>query len=274
MKLGFSLNAFSKKTIPYAIQSLSKIGYDGIELVVDWPHMFLPINSDEINRIKHTLDEWNLQVTNLNSNTVLGYHKKPDEKFEPSLSNPNEKLRQWRMEFTKKAIDLAESWESPSISITSGVFNQNNSKEEHLLFEESLMILGEYSEKRNTQIAIEYEPGLLIENSAQVFDLISRDFKNIGLNLDTCHAGVLGEDLDMIISRFGSKIIHTHISDCKNNKHYHLLPGLGEIDFSKMYDSLRKINYSGFLTAELYPYWKDPDDAASKTFIYFKNLIK
>jgi sugar phosphate isomerase/epimerase len=103
--------------------------------------------------------------------------------------------------------------------------------------------------------------------------LISNDYSNIGLNLDTCHVAVLGENISEIIKKFGKKIFHTHISDCKNNVHFHLIPGLGDINFIEIFDSLKKIGYSGYLTAELYPYSDNPKEAASKAFIYLKNLM-
>ena len=375
MKLGFSVNAFSNYTLLDAIEKISKTGYDGVEIVLDIPHVFLPITMQKITQIKQSLIVNNVNVTNLNSNTVLGWSKNfSGEKFEPSLSNTNEKFRKWRLEYTKQSIDLAENLNCKSISITSGIQDLKNSqlcldlfydsliqiseyaekkniligieyepgllidnsdKVWHLiskdfagekfepslsninqkfrkwrleytkqsidiaeylnsksisitsglndlnnsdlclnLFHNSLIEIAEYAEKKNISIAIEYEPGLLIDNSDKVWHLISKDFKNIGLNLDTCHAAVNQENLSDIIQKFGKKIIHTHISDCKNNIHYHLLPGEGKIDFKKLYDSLNYIGYSGFLTAELYTYYQSPEDAASKAFNYLKNLIK
>ena len=275
MKLGFSTNAFTNRTLFSAINTINEIGFDGIELVVDTPHAFLPLKQEYLVNIKNHLKQKNLQVSNLNANTVLGWYqtKTNIEKFEPSLSNKNSTLRNWRISYTKKTIDLALELNSPSICITSGLKN-NNSNEELLLFKKSLDIVAEYAEKKNILIAIEYEPGLLIENSTDVWNLFSNDFKNIGLNLDTCHVSVLNENIYDIINKFNKKIFHTHISDCKNNIHYHLLPGDGEINFKKFYDSLNYISYSGFLTAELYTYYQSPEDAASKAFNYLKNLIK
>ena len=40
MKLGFSTNAFTNRTLFSAINSINEIGFDGIELVVDQPHAF------------------------------------------------------------------------------------------------------------------------------------------------------------------------------------------------------------------------------------------
>ena len=272
MKLGFSSNAFLDYSLLDSIEILSNIGYDGIEIVLDLPHAFLPLNESTKIDIKKSLVKNNLNVTNLNANTVFGWNETTSEKFEPSLSNKNEKLRSWRINYTKQAIDFASFLNSTSISITSGL-NDIESKLCLGLFYDSLTQLAEYAEKQNILISIEYEPHLLIDNSTKVWD-VSKDFSNIGLNLDTCHVNVCGENLQEIISKFGKKIFHTHISDCKNGIHYHLLPGDGEINFQQMYHSLNNIGYSGYLTAELYTYSKTPKDAASKAFIYLENLIK
>lgn len=273
MKIGFSTNAYTQKSLVYAIKSISEIGYDGVELVLDAPHAFLPLSEDRLQNIKQCLKECKIKVTNLNANTVAGWYDKESkvEKFEPSLSNEDEKLRSWRISYTKQAIDLASTLDVSSISITSGVSNNlyNNSLKK---FQESLEELNSYAKGKNIKLGIEYEPGLLIEKENDVFPL-TEEFSNVGLNFDVCHAAVLGEDISGVIEKFGEKIFHTHISDCKNRKHYHLIPGKGDVDFKTMYDSLRKINYNGFLTAELYPYSSEPEFAAKETITHLRNLI-
>ena len=282
MNIGFSSNAFTNYSLTDSIKIISKIGYDGIEIVLDEPHAFLPLQKNEITKIKYSLSKNNLLVSNLNANTVLGWKNDFNgEKFEPSLSNSNQKLRSWRIDYTKQAIDLAHILNSKSICITSGLNTMENTMENTVenteqcfqLFQDSLIDLCEYAEKKNVLIAIEYEPYLLVDNSEKVLKLISNNFKNIGLNFDTCHAEVTKENFSKIVSSFGKKIFHTHISDCKNNIHFHLIPGLGDINFKEVYDSLKKIEYGGYLTAELYPYADNPEVAASKAFIYLKNLM-
>jgi len=273
MKTGFSSNAFTKINLFDGIEILSKIGYDGIEIVLDSPHAFLPLKKEQINEIQNTIKKNNLEITNLNSNTVSGWSPSNENPFEPSISNKNQKLRNWRISYTKNAIDLAYKLDSPSVCITSGLLNPLNLSEELIFFKNSLTLLGDYAEQKHISLSIEYEPGLLINNSEDVWNLISNDYSNIGLNLDTCHVAVLGENISEIIKKFGKKIFHTHISDCKNNIHYHLIPGLGDINFKEVYDSLKKIGYDGYLTAELYPYADNPKEATSKAFIYLKNLM-
>jgi len=273
MKIGFSTNAYTRKSLIYAIKSISEIGYDGIEIVLDIPHAFLPLSESDLQNIQECLKKCKIKVTNLNANTVAGwYDTQTDvEKFEPSLSNEDEKLRMWRISYTKKAIDLASKLNAPNISITSGISN-NLHKNSLTNFKQSLRELASYAEKKNIKLAIEYEPGLLIGKADDVFPL-TKEFPNVGLNFDVCHAAVLGEDISKIIEKFGKKIYHTHISDCKNRKHFHLIPGKGTVDFEAMYHSLLKIGYSGYLTAELYTYSSQPETAAKETITHLKNLI-
>ena len=71
MKLGFSTNAFTNYSLFDSIELISKIGYDGIEIVLDEPHAFLPLSKNRISEIKNSILEKNLEVSNLNANTVL-----------------------------------------------------------------------------------------------------------------------------------------------------------------------------------------------------------
>ena len=76
MKLAFSTNAFIKKSLTFAIKSIAKSGYEGIEIVVDSPHAFLPLKQSRLDAIRKNLRNYSLEVTNLNANTVAGWHKK------------------------------------------------------------------------------------------------------------------------------------------------------------------------------------------------------
>jgi len=273
MKIGFSINAYTKKSISYAIKSIAKIGYDAIEIVLDIPHAFLPLELSLIDSIKKNLEDNKLQVSNLNSNTVEGYsvNGTSKEKFEPSLSSIDKKLREWRIEYTKKSIELATKLNSPSICITSGLNGSNN---DVLLsnFSSSLFDLASFAEKNNIMIGIEYEPGLLIDSSDDVFSVIN-GFKNVGLNFDVCHAKVLNENITEIIKKFKKKLFHIHLSDCMKRKHFHLIPGLGEINFKEIFDSLNQVGYDEFVSVELYPYSKNPEYAAREALSYIKKFV-
>ena len=51
MKIGFRINAFTNYSLLNSIEKISKLGYDGIELVLDTPHAFLPLTKTTIFQI-------------------------------------------------------------------------------------------------------------------------------------------------------------------------------------------------------------------------------
>ena len=57
MELGFSTNAFTNRTLSSTIDTISEIGFDGIELVVDSPHAFLPLKKENVKNIKNHLKQ-------------------------------------------------------------------------------------------------------------------------------------------------------------------------------------------------------------------------
>jgi len=80
------------------------------------------------------------------------------------------------------------------------------------------------------------------------------------LTLDIGHASVSGEDYLSAIKKHHSKIFHIHAHDNLgrpennllkfNRPDPHLIPGKGEIDWKKIIDLLRKINYQGYFELE------------------------
>ena len=71
----------------------------------------------------------------------------------------------------------------------------------------------------------------------------------------------------------GPRIFHIHIEDISKRKHYHLVPGEGQIDFEDIFRALAAIRYDGFVTVELYTFPENPGEAAEKAFNFLKNFF-
>jgi sugar phosphate isomerase/epimerase len=101
-----------------------------------------------------------------------------------------------------------------------------------------------------------------------------KDFKSdyLKLNFDIGHFYCVNEDPSILIPRLAEYIEHFHMADIKNRKHYHLIPGHGSIDFKKVFESMEKIDYKGFVTVELYPYKTNPIEAASISMDYLNSI--
>ncbi len=175
----------------------------------------------------------------------------------------------------KDCIDMAQLLESPCISLTSGRPVSGISPEQSMRFlRESLKELLDYAEKRSIRIGIEYEPGLLIERCEELLELIGEMKSSyLGANLDLGHSHVLGEHADTVINALSQKIFHIHLEDIKARKHYHLIPGTGDMDFVKLFRILKDHNYEDFVTVELYTYPHRPEAAAKQALSYLQTIL-
>jgi sugar phosphate isomerase/epimerase len=277
MKLSFSTNAFVNYSVFEAVERIAAIGYQGVELLADVPHLYVPsVTAADLQKLAELLDQKKLQVANINANTAMGYYgmKFWEPLFEPSLANPDSAARGWRIDYSKKCIDMARVLGSRTVSLTSGRMVSGSTPQEGLrLLQDSLRELLEHAEKSEVRLGIEYEPGLLIERCEELVTLVEKmDSPYLGANLDLGHSHVLGEDHEEIIARLSHRIFHLHIEDIQDRKHYHLVPGLGEVDFAALLGSLEKHSYDGFVTVELYTYPQDPEAAARESLAYLKAL--
>lgn len=277
MKLSFSTNAFTRYSVKEAVQKIANLGYHGVEILADRPHLFSSEASPEVvQSLKETLAHCGLPVANMNANTASGYYAGVfwEPLFEPSLANPDPQARCWRIQYTKASIDLAKALGAATISITSGRMIPG------VLPAESLTILRDamaeviaHAQAAGVRIGIEYEPGLLIENCAELVSFLDKvDSPWLGANLDIGHSHVAQEDVATVVSTLGDKIFHVHLEDIQGRKHFHLIPGQGDLDFDTILSSLARQSYAGFVTVELYSYPERPEEAARQAYQHLIQL--
>lgn len=273
-KLAFSTNAYTRHPLTDAIEPIAEHGYAGVEILGDDPHAYFPAFGDaDRDELLATLDDTELLVSNINANTAMGYYDDapPSSFFEPSVITANDEHREWRIEYTKRAIDLAETVGAPAVCLATGRPLPGNPPErahEYLL--DSLDSILDYAEEHGVNVGIEYEPELLIECTDEVLELIAEVGRDsLGVNLDIGHAAVYGEDPTEAIRRSAGHITGIHLEDIVGGirgKHYHRIPGEGDLDFRAIFDALDDIDYEGFATLELYTYPERPDAAAREAF--------
>ena len=277
MKLAFSSNAFKKFSLENAIREIAKIGFKGVEILGDIPHAYPPEFSEEqIRKIKNLVSDLNIEISNLNSFALYAI----GDVYHPSWIEPDIRLREKRIQYTCDCIYLAKKLGIKNISTEPGgpiSINHNKIKLDSLLkiFVEGLKKVEFIAEKNNVKILVEPEPSLLIENSHQFLQLMKTVCSDyIKLNFDIGHFYCVREDPAETILKLIEYIEHFHLADIASNRvHNHLLPGMGSIDFERVFDTIKNIGYKGFVTIELYPYQDNPIEVAKQSFNYLKAFI-
>jgi len=278
MKLSFSTNAFVRFSVSDAIGIIAKTGYSGVEILADVPHLY-PFSTTgyKLDEVAASLKKNRIEAANINANTAVGYYgaKFWEPLFEPSLANPDRDARSWRVEFTKKCIDMAAFLSCRNVSVTSGRMVPGVKPETSLaLLKQSVFEIVEYAAARHVRVGMEYEPGLLVERADELEGLILEiGAENFGVNLDFGHSHLAGEAPVDVAQRLASRIFHVHLEDISGRKHYHLIPGEGDIDFEDIFRALAGIEYDGFLTVELYTCPENPEQAAGKALDYLNDIF-
>ncbi|MFO7926505.1 sugar phosphate isomerase/epimerase family protein [Natronomonas sp.] len=273
-RLAFSTNAYTEHDLPEAIGRIADHGYTGVELLGDVPHAYFPEFGDaDQNAVREVLEDTGLAVSNINANTATGFYDDPPPSafFDPSLSTADEDDRRWRIEYTKRAIDLAELVDAPAVCVASGAaLPGTRPGAAYDYFVGSLHEILDYAEPRGVEVGVEFEPELIVESVQETLALLDdmgRD--NLGVNLDLGHAAVHGNDPVDAVHQCAGVITGVHLEDIAGGirgKHYHLIPGEGELSFAPMFDAFDDIGYDGFVTLELYTYSQRPDHAAQRAY--------
>jgi len=124
---------------------------------------------------------------------------------------------------------------------------------------DSTKIVGEYAQKRNVGIVFEainrYENNYLNTAKETVAFIRENMLPNTKILLDTFHMNIEDADMSKAILDCGDLLGYIHVAD--SNRNY---TGAGHIDFRRIFDSLKEIDYKGYISAECLPL---PDSEAA-----------
>jgi sugar phosphate isomerase/epimerase len=290
IKLAFSTNAFKRYSLEDSIREIAKVGYSAVEILCDIPHAYPPtFTDDQVRSLKKTLVSSNMQISNLNAFTLYAI----GDTYHPSWIGDS---REMRIEHTIECIRLAKKIGAKHLSTEPGgplpppppqpsssssppppPHQQQYPGLSQLekIFLDGVTTVSKIAEQEDIKVLIEPEPGLLIENSRQFKNFMTKiiSSKYIRLNFDIGHFYCVNEDPAKVVYELSDYIEHFHLADIAPTRiHNHLIPGKGSIDFRSVFDAIDDIGYQGFVTVELYPYQDKPVDAAKEAYDYLCSI--
>lgn len=280
LPLAYSTNAYMRFDVLEAIRRVAALGYKGIELMADAPHLWPAETTPQtLDAVRKTLEQHGLTLSNINAFMMNRIGDKRQPYWHPSWIEPDPSYRQIRIDHTKAALTMAKQLGARNITTEPGGPMEGETTYAAAMdqFVESLKPVVEYAEREGVRLLIEPEPGLMIERFEQYLELADRvRSPYLALNFDIGHAYCVGEDPAEWISRMCLHTHHYHVEDIPpSREHRHLIPGEGAIDLGEVLYAYRETHrkrdpYEGealdrragpWLTVELYPYLDDPDSA-------------
>jgi len=274
MIFGYSTNAFVKFSLYESLQKIATLGFRGVEIMGDRPHLYPPdFDAADLVRIRGILDQHRQKVTNLNSFTLFAV----GDTYLPSWIEPEKERRDIRIRHTLDCLKTARDLACNNISIPPGGPLDNMSRKAAVaLFHQGLEQVIPLAETLGVNILVEPEPGLLMENSAEYKSFI-KDVRSpmVGLNFDIGHFFCAGEDPSAAFEDLFEWVGHVHLEDIASTRvHHHLIAGHGAIRFLDIFKTMKRMNYQGDISLELYPYADTPESAGRESLEYLRPIFE
>jgi sugar phosphate isomerase/epimerase len=274
MIFGYSTNAFVKFSLFEAIEKIARLGFKGVEIMGDRPHLYPPdFDEGELARLNKLLLDNNLRVTNLNSFTLFAV----GDTYLPSWIEPDKERREIRIRHTVDSLKVAKTLACENISIPpGGPLNGMSRKEAMALFYEGLERVIPMAEELDIKLLVEPEPDLMIETTDQFLEFI-REVKSdaVGINFDIGHFYCAGEEPQKSFEILYEWVGHVHLEDIAPDRtHNHLIAGLGAISFREVLQTMANLGYSGDISLELYPYTDTPEEAGRESLAYLQPIFQ
>ena len=274
MIIGYSTNAFVRFSVFEAVRKIGRLGFRGVEIMCDRPHLYPPdYDRENLTRLKTLIGDQGLKVTNLNSFTLFAV----GDTYLPSWIEPQEERREMRIQHTLQCLKVADFFGCKNISVPpGGPVGEISRKKAIAQFHRGLERVAPLAQELDIKILVEPEPELLMEKTREFQEFIV-DVKSpaIGLNFDIGHFFCAGEDPSAAFEELFEWIGHVHLEDIAASRaHNHLILGHGAIQFQKVFKTMISLGYEGDVTLELYPYVNTPEDAGRESLEYLKTLLQ
>lgn len=251
LRYAYNTNGAANHRLSDALELISASGYDGVALTLDHHHFdpFAPDFERRAEDLKKELARLSLELV---VETGARFLLDPRAKHEPTLLSPTADGRARRVEFLKRAVDLAAFAEAEAVSFWAGVKRAEVSIEQAKGFlREGLEKICAYAWEKSVCLALEPEPGMLVETIAD-FKKLSADFPNLKIALDTGHCIASDEcEPESAIREMRERIGTVAIEDMRRGVHEHLFFGEGEMNISGILVALKSINYEKLVCVEL-----------------------
>ncbi|WP_205754679.1 EboA domain-containing protein [Pseudarthrobacter sp. NamE2] len=249
--LGYGTNGFTDHPLPVALELLAEQGYGAVALTLGHPHLdpFAEDLDDQLSWLRARLDELGFRIV---IETGTRFLLDPRHKHRPALVDEEADIR---LAFLRRAVDIAAVLQAECVSFFSGILPADTSPQtgwQRLISRVADIV--DYARERNVVVAVEPEPGMLVQTVADVLRLRAElgNPDNLRVTVDIGHCvvvepgGVRGALLEA-----GPLLANVQLDDMPAHAHEHLPFGQGAVDLPLALATLAELDYRGVAAVEL-----------------------
>ncbi|NEE03508.1 sugar phosphate isomerase/epimerase [Phytoactinopolyspora halotolerans] len=252
LRFGYGTNGFGSHRLDDALAVIAGLGYEGVALTVDHPHLdpFAPDLEARTAAVARRLDELGLAVV---IETGARYVLDPWHKHEPTLVSTHGRER--RVDLLCRAVRIGAELGAEAVSFWSGTLPPGTSVQQgwDRLLAGVDQVLAE-ADLRGVVCAFEPEPGMFVDRVDGVLELRRRlgSPERLGVTVDTGHLVCNESDPpEECVRAAGPWLANVQLDDMVRGVHEHLEFGDGEVDLPQTLGALLDVGYTGLASVEL-----------------------
>lgn len=251
LRFAYNTNGAANHRLDDALAMIAEAGYDGVALTLDHHH-FDPYALDlaaRSQKLARRLEELGLGIV---IETGARFLLDPRAKHEPTLVSPKPEGRARRLGFLYRCVEVAAATGAEAVSFWAGVPGPGvDVAEARRWLVEGISRLVERAEERGVVVALEPEPGMLVE-TLDDYREVAPELPGLKLALDTGHCLVTGErEPEAAVREFAEELGTVAVEDMRRGVHEHLPFGEGDMDVPAVLAALEEIGFGGHVCVEL-----------------------
>jgi sugar phosphate isomerase/epimerase len=243
-----------------SMRKAAALGFDGVELFTASADAIAPEQLTTLCQL------YNLSIAAVGTGAGKVIHGL-------TLTDPDPVIRDNAVQFIQAMITFGAHAQAPAIiGSMQGNVAQGVTREQALdWLAEGLNTLGKYAEDKGVTLIYEplnrYETNLINRLDDGVALLRTLKCQNVRLLADLFHMNIEETSIPDSIRSAGDAIGHVHFADSNRRP-----IGFGHTAMNEVAEALSEIAYSGYVSAEAFP-WPDPDAAAEQTLNSYRRYF-
>ncbi len=238
-----------------SMQKAAALGFDAVELFTADALM-------DISHIKALCEQYRLNIAAVGTGAgkvIKGL----------TLTDPDADIRKQAIQFIDEMISFGAAFGAPAIiGSMQGNISPGGRETSLQQLAEGLTTLQEVARKKGVPLIYEplnrYETNLFNTLGDAAGFLQSHQLDNVKILADLFHMNIEEANPAEALINNGNFIGHVHFADSNRRA-----IGIGHTDMQAVSDALKKINYKGYISAEIFPL-PNTDAAAQQTIIAFQ----